>query len=203
MSGFYSIRKLAEAYKFSTEIFTSKLSVTRFPYLGGQIDYLNYHQFSAFYNFDEASEGSMALPDVYNQFIHSFVFCLALGHGGGLAGILFNSDRTRAWPLSNRCRDSHFSIYADWPKRSLRDARSARKARSRASVGGADYEVVGRHEQGGRRVPTPADNTDCATAPLSDHRAEGVDAWRRIRVRRGSTTLPTMAPHWFLDRLTL
>src|SRR5690349_14570963 len=95
LTGFWSIRKLAEAHKFSTEIVSRQVTLIRFPFLGKPIDYLNYHRFIELYNFNRPLAESMPVAALCNQFIHSFVFSVVLGDTGGLVGILFNSDRSR------------------------------------------------------------------------------------------------------------
>jgi hypothetical protein len=95
MLGFYAVRKLHDAHKFSDEIAQRPIQAERFRWNGHPITFMGAHKFDRSYDLDSPEKCDLSLRFLSNQLVHSFVFCPVTDERGGLLGVMVNSDRTR------------------------------------------------------------------------------------------------------------
>ncbi len=93
---FYIIRKLIEAKKLTTVVENLSIELNIFPTLGKAVHLSNWHKIDKLYNLCETIRQKRKLQFVCNQIVHSYVFSIATDEeSGGLAGVLFCSDKER------------------------------------------------------------------------------------------------------------
>ena len=97
MLGFYSIRKLIEAAKLSNTTVDQQLQLATYPWRGNKpVHKMNWHKIDELYDLSSSSQEDRDLLFICHQIVHSFVFILSFDdEDGGLAGLLFTSDRHR------------------------------------------------------------------------------------------------------------
>lgn len=95
MLGFYAVRKLHDAHKFSDAIAERSIRAERFRWNGHPITFMSTHKFNRSYDLDSPEKCELSLRFLCNQLVHSFVFCPVTDERGGLLGVMVNSDRTR------------------------------------------------------------------------------------------------------------
>lgn len=91
----YGMRKLIESRKVSEEVEGGTWPVRTFGAPRGVVDIMNRQEIDVLYDLSHFTTERIALVDICNQFIHSFVFMLSCAEGGGLDGIFVASDRVR------------------------------------------------------------------------------------------------------------
>jgi len=91
MLGFYSIRKLLEAFQPPPNMnFQSK--VTAFPRNKEKLSLICYPEVTEAFELDKPKIETIALKDLCNQIIHSYFFSVWLGPNHELRGVFFSSD---------------------------------------------------------------------------------------------------------------
>lgn len=95
MLGFYSIRKLLEAKKLTTDIVEKSLSLFAHPWVGDPVNIMNWHKIDKLYDLERNVIIERSIPWLCNLVIHSYVFSPVFGEEGNLMGIFINSDRTK------------------------------------------------------------------------------------------------------------
>lgn len=93
-----AIRKLMEAKKLTDSVASVNLKCTRVPLRkGGRIpDLGNWHRVDEFYDYTDASDGTITLRSFTNQLIHSYIFGpITADAGGKLVGFFVTSDTER------------------------------------------------------------------------------------------------------------
>jgi len=113
MLGGYSIRKLIEANKFSTEIVERPVPLESFAWKGDPVTVMNWHKFDEKYDLDNPVPTEHPLLSVCNWLIHSYVFAPLHREDRGLLAILFNSDRTRHESLFQISVDQLIGLFAE------------------------------------------------------------------------------------------
>lgn len=94
----YTVRKLIEAQtKIPQDLARSSVSVHRYPLHDDRLvpDLMNWEQLDRWYNLDTNDERPMAMIELCNLLIHSWIFAPSIDPDTGLTGLFFNSDRTR------------------------------------------------------------------------------------------------------------
>ena len=92
---FYSIRKLIEANKISTDLIETIITAKSYPSLGKVVTSMNWHRIDELYDFSTSNIEKLLLTFICNQLIHSYVFMTSFNENNQLTGILFSSDRYR------------------------------------------------------------------------------------------------------------
>lgn len=92
---FYSIRKLIEANKISTDLIMTKITAKSYPSLGKVVTSMNWHRIDELYDFSTSNIEKISLIFICNQLIHSYVFMPSFNENSQLTGILFSSDKYR------------------------------------------------------------------------------------------------------------
>lgn len=92
----YAVRKLIEARKLSDEVEVSNWPAKNYGPPTGVVDIMNRDKIDKFYDLSRFTAEAIALTDLCNQFIHSFVFMLSCAEEGGLNGVFVASDRARS-----------------------------------------------------------------------------------------------------------
>lgn len=97
MVGCFIVRRLLEAYKVSSRLIYSKVSLHGYQFNGKRLaDLQNWHRFNEHYDLESHQEVILPLREVCNQMIHSFVFIPILDHEKNkLDRLFFSSDRKR------------------------------------------------------------------------------------------------------------
>jgi hypothetical protein len=97
MIGFYSVRKLAEAWKLPRELRQRKISVTEFPCIHAVRSPLFWPDVEESYDLSRGRVREQPLDFLWNQFIHSFVFvpCLNASTSGFDGVFVSSSDRRK------------------------------------------------------------------------------------------------------------
>ncbi len=97
MLGFYSIRKLIEAAKLSNATIDQQLQLATYPWRGNKpVHKMNWDKIDELYDLTSSSHETHDLLFICHQIVHSFVFTFSFyDKDGGLAGLLFTSDRHR------------------------------------------------------------------------------------------------------------
>jgi hypothetical protein len=120
MLGFFSIRRLLESYKLSDDTRDLSVQVTQFPFKqGSHLTLLNWSKLDRHYDLAKARDSQLALRELSNQVIHSYVFSLASNSRHRLAGVFVSSEFRRrrsvaylpAWRIVRLFR----RVAADWP----------------------------------------------------------------------------------------
>jgi hypothetical protein len=96
MVGFYSVRKLLEAKKLSSDVVTCRIACDAYPSTGRRMTRLNWHRLSGFYDFERPAKVSIGVLDLCHEIVHSYVYCPMYDEAGLLSGILAASDRHKA-----------------------------------------------------------------------------------------------------------
>jgi len=91
----YAIRKLNEASKVPPEYMEKTISVGLFSRNKTVMDKLNNHDIQKHYNLADSIKTSLKIRELFNQIIHSYIFCPVFEGSNKLIGILINSDNTR------------------------------------------------------------------------------------------------------------
>ncbi|MFF2889245.1 hypothetical protein [Paenibacillus sp. NPDC057967] len=94
MISLYSIRKLIEAYKLSSDTKSIQLKVKSYGNLKN-VTLLNWHRIDELFDLDNPIDEKLQSNQLYNQIIHSYIFLIATGEEKGIDGFFFCSDRTR------------------------------------------------------------------------------------------------------------
>lgn len=92
---FYSIRKLIEAHKISTDLIETTITVKSYPSLGKVVTSMNWHRIDELYDLSMINIEELSLKFIFNQLIHSYLFITLFNENNQLTGILFSSDRYR------------------------------------------------------------------------------------------------------------
>lgn len=104
MIGFYTIRKLIEAYKVSDSIASSHYQISWFPNRE-PIRYLNWYRIDVLYDLTQETKESRDLRFLCNRFIHSYVFII------DSSGIFVASDKDRNQRLYYVSMDTIIKIF--------------------------------------------------------------------------------------------
>jgi hypothetical protein len=94
----FSIRKLIESKKLSDEVESTAFKLISYPRLENDYpqDFMNWEKIDRHYCFDSPEDRMMPLRKVCDQLSHSFVFMPEVDEDSGdVAGLIFNSDRSR------------------------------------------------------------------------------------------------------------
>lgn len=92
---FYGIRKLIEARKLCDAVANRVCPARSYRSLGKPVTYFNWHRIDELFDLSHPRSKHLKLRYICNQIIHSYVFSTEHGEEGGLAAILFCSDRHR------------------------------------------------------------------------------------------------------------
>jgi len=92
----YSMRKLHESGKLSTDWTKVKLSCSRFEFVGKSAPtVLDSHKIEAFYDLANPLDVRMPSDDFCDRVVHSFIFSPVVGEDGCVEGFHLTSDRLR------------------------------------------------------------------------------------------------------------
>lgn len=91
----YSIRKLYEAQKISTAFGDRSLRCPTYEATSTPIHRMNSHRLGELYDLENSVEKSIAVLDLINLLIHSYLFVEVIGDDEVLEGVFVTSDRTR------------------------------------------------------------------------------------------------------------
>lgn len=94
MISLYSIRKLVEAKKLSSNIQDIRLSVKAYKNKKN-VTLLNWHRIDELFDLDNPFNEKLYANQLYNQVIHSYIFLASTGEETGIDGFFFCSDRMR------------------------------------------------------------------------------------------------------------
>lgn len=97
----YAIRKLNEASKVPSEYMEKDIPVGLFYRKKSFMDKLNNHSIEKHYELSNEEVSSIKVKHLFNQIIHSYIFCPVLEEQNQLTGILINSDKTCKHRLYN------------------------------------------------------------------------------------------------------
>ena len=95
MLGFYSIRKLIEAKKLSDLVANQDIEVFVYKSKDEPVTRINKSRIGKLYDFNDEQVISKSLIFFCNQFVHSYVFEIAVNENNCLDGIFASSDRER------------------------------------------------------------------------------------------------------------
>ena len=94
--GAFAVRKLMEAQVLSTKTRNAPIPVRVYRTSGMAPMFFNWHHIDRFYSLGDPQESCLALLDVCNQLVHSYVFLpVTSSLTGPIKEIMFSSDRTR------------------------------------------------------------------------------------------------------------
>ena len=113
MIGFYSVRKLVEAKKLSDDTVARTIPILSYQSREKPVTRSNWHRLEELYDMERHSVEEMKLFDLANQFIHSYVFMLALEENSGLESVFFCSDRRRNRKLYRVTVDSLIEVFTE------------------------------------------------------------------------------------------
>ena len=89
--GFYSIRKLLDTCKLTTEV--RNITFDLFVYQNlKKVGYLNWHHVDKLYNLDQQGMENRKLRFICNLFVHSYVFLVVEGESGRIEGFYITTD---------------------------------------------------------------------------------------------------------------
>jgi hypothetical protein len=91
----YTIRKLYEAQKLSTNFRDRSFRCRTYPVISDRITHLNTHRLEKLYDFDRPDEDAIAARELIDLIVHSFVFGEFLRDDMTVDGFLVTSDRIR------------------------------------------------------------------------------------------------------------
>jgi hypothetical protein len=91
----YSMRKLWESNKLSTNWNDQKLPCVKYPIKGDVPDRFNWHEIDRHYDLNAEQAVSIRPEEFCDRIIHSFIFLLQLAENDTPSCIYFASDRTR------------------------------------------------------------------------------------------------------------
>ncbi len=92
--GFYSIRKLFDTFKVSFDTRRKVYSLVWSPRIG-RPDYFNWYRIEEHFDLGTRNEETRDLVFLCNQFVHSFIFTVAVDENNAFAGVFVASDRVR------------------------------------------------------------------------------------------------------------
>jgi hypothetical protein len=95
MLGFYAIRKLIEAKKFSDDVANQTLRITTHSWRGKSVTRLNRFDYWELYDLERSRTVTRSLTFLCNQVVHSYIFALSFNDSGAFNGIFVASDRER------------------------------------------------------------------------------------------------------------
>lgn len=101
MMSAYAIRKLNEASKVPPEYMEKDISVGLFNRKKSVMDKLNNHSIEKHYELSNGKVSSIKVKYLFNQIIHSYIFCPVFEEKNRLSGILINSDKSCKHGLYN------------------------------------------------------------------------------------------------------
>jgi hypothetical protein len=94
MTAAYAVRKLVEAHRVSDELRRESVHVRRHTLVGKPVDIWNRHEFYEHYDMERSQDVKLALRELCNQIIHSWVWMLSADAETALFdGIYVSSDR--------------------------------------------------------------------------------------------------------------
>lgn len=94
--GFYIMRKLAEAQKITDATAHLEVNILSYPRLSKPVDRINRDGWEELYDLETARAEKVKISFVYNQIIHSFIFCPVFDdETDRLLSVFFTSDRKR------------------------------------------------------------------------------------------------------------
>lgn len=111
MLGFYSIRKLIESAKLTHTIPEKEVDIFSYKATGEPVHLLNTSRIDELYDLDSPEPGTVSVPFLCNQIIHSFIFLMVFDDKRALAGIFVSSDRERLNVLRFVAIDSIIEIF--------------------------------------------------------------------------------------------
>jgi len=109
--GFYSVRKLFEATaKVTDRTRRSKVRVSWYPNQK-RISWLNHHRIHELYDLEKQLWESRDIWFISSRIIHSFIFTPYTIEQGGLAGVIFTSDKDKDTKLYSMDIDDVIAIF--------------------------------------------------------------------------------------------
>jgi hypothetical protein len=109
--GFYSIRKLIESVTKITDAAKAlKIRLTWYPNVA-RVSWRNNHRLDGLYDFTRRYHEERDLQFIAGRIIHSFVFAPCINEQGGLAAILFASDRDKDEKLYSMEIDDVLTVF--------------------------------------------------------------------------------------------
>lgn len=111
MLGFYSIRKLMDSNKLSSDLNNKSITVKKHPWKGEPVTMLNWHHYEKLYDIASKHEGQTSLRKICNQIVHSYIFATEHSETGGLTGFFFVSDDDRDKHLFQLSVDAVIDIF--------------------------------------------------------------------------------------------
>ncbi|WP_141336815.1 hypothetical protein [Paenibacillus sp. tmac-D7] len=122
MISLYSIRKLIEAYKLSSNTKSIQLEVKSYRNLKS-VTLLNWHRIEELFDLDNPINEKLQVNQFYNQIIHSYIFLIATDKEKGIDGFFFCSDRMRnkkLYYIELTLLDKFFAIVGnDYPAKQI------------------------------------------------------------------------------------
>lgn len=97
----YAIRKLHEASKIPPVFMEKDITVGLFNRSDSLMDTLNNHHIEKHYDLSKENATSIKIKYLFNQIIHSYIFCPFFDDQNQFNSILINSDRSRNRGLYN------------------------------------------------------------------------------------------------------
>ncbi|WP_098743545.1 hypothetical protein [Paenibacillus sp. EZ-K15] len=94
MIALYSVRKLEEARKLSSNTKSIQLKVKSYKNLKN-VTLLNWHRIEELFDLDNPINEKIRANHFYNQIIHSYIFLISTDESDSIDGFFFCSDRVR------------------------------------------------------------------------------------------------------------
>jgi len=114
----FILRKLIEAKKLPNSLVAATVNVDAYPLIERVPDHMNWHRLEEFYDWERPGKRTLAVEQLCNQFIHSFIFTVETSYDEGdppstpvgLRGFLVSSDRQRSSVLLRVHLDDYLQI---------------------------------------------------------------------------------------------
>jgi hypothetical protein len=91
----YSMRKLWESGKLSSDWNHQRLACQRFPIKGRIPDTMNWHHIDRHYDMNKSTDVKMKPEEFWDRIIHSFIFVPVIGDDKAISSFFFSSDTMR------------------------------------------------------------------------------------------------------------
>jgi hypothetical protein len=95
MVGFFALRKLIESRKIDDAVANQSVKVTSYPPTGKRVTRVNWFNWWELYDLTKPKRGSVRLPFLCNQFVHSYVYAPEFSESRTFVGLFVSSDRER------------------------------------------------------------------------------------------------------------
>lgn len=95
MVGFFALRKLIESKKIDDATANQSVKVISYPSTGKLVTRMNWHHWWDLYDLSKPKRGTVRLPFLCNQFVHSYVYSPEFSESRAFVGLLVSSDKER------------------------------------------------------------------------------------------------------------